>query len=275
MTNAEARRYVAAAQGDAVVGAWLSILDQHKLPLPTSVAGQDWYNAFEELYLSDAIDPDVFNGTDVNKTFGPGKAVHPQSLEDAMWNLRYLTKAFPDEAIDNVESFMDRKYGNSLPPPEEFDQPGLALQPARTADRGLSLPDTMGTSRGLAAPLPDIGNEILGVSAPAPLAFYEPPPSAELRPASRPARLALNQPEPNASPGEGKPYTEFANFELTCCGEAVELEDTGGGDWYEGLEDEDHDTVDFELHGFCTRCQARFHFGSSMPIPKGSYGAPY
>lgn len=276
MNQLEARRYIAAAKGDALIGAWLSILDQHKLPTQTSISPQDWYEAFEELYLCDAIDPDIFNEVDVEKTFCIENSVARQLLDDAMWNLKFLRQMFPGEAIDNMESYMSKKHDGYLPSPEDMESRALSLSPVQERNELAFPADPMGTPMGLSMPpMPELGMNVLEDSAPPlPAMFREPAPSApkpSLRGEQSGGRLQLRH--KSDEPDTSRPYTEFANFTLLCCGEEIELEDTGGGDWYEGDDQEDHDTIDFELHGYCHRCHARFHFGASMPIPKGSLGS--
>ena len=103
MNEERARRYVVSSNGNAFVAAWISILDEHKLPLGTSIPPQDWYNAFEELYLSNAIDEIAFNTCNVKKAFFSGRMLNADELQHAFWNLQYLRSSSSGEAIDNEE----------------------------------------------------------------------------------------------------------------------------------------------------------------------------
>ncbi|KKM89050.1 hypothetical protein LCGC14_1252520 [marine sediment metagenome] len=269
MNQAEARRYVLSAQGNAVVAAWISVLDQYKLPASTSVDPAEWYGSFEELYLSDAVDPDVFNSCDTKRVFFSGNTPNWKVLDKAFWNLRYLRSLHPGEAADNEEYVMNKindiecpDLGNII---EKTDS-SRALTAAEPRTRGLDLHRGLSRPTELAMPeMPTMSGDII-----------ERPEMHELGPHIVSDIRGLKCQQSDAENFNfGRPYTEYANFSITCCDGEIVLEDTGGGDFYEAEESEDHDTLDLQLHGQCERCGTTFHMGASMPLPKGTIGQVY
>lgn len=270
MNKFEARRYVVSSKGNAFVAAWLSVIDQHKLPICTSVSADDWYESFEKMYMHDVVDDDVFNMCDVKRVFFSGNKPDGQAIDSAFWNLKFLRSQHPGEATDNEEYIMNRRLNADLPCPdlsEVIERPG-SLVPAfeRRNDRALDVSRTLSTPTELAMPdLPGLTGSVierpeLNESSIGTLSG----PSPDVR------GLSCQRSEPQKF---GKPYTEWANFTVTCCDDEITLEDTGDGDWYEGSENEDHDVVELQLHGTCNRCSAVFHMGASLPLPKGTIGA--
>jgi len=260
MNPVECRRYIACSKGNAVVAAWISILDQHKLPRDTSIPPEEWYQAFEELYTSNAMDPDVFNQCDVKKTFFSGAKVQNKELNEAFWNLTYVRSLNNGEASDNEEFIMEKKYSMVLPDAENMlgeYQPRRALQKSQSPGQ-------------LSNPMEPAGLSMLEFPSLDGMNMVEPHRQTALKQERSDIRsLPCRDPEPESF---SRPYTETANFAVTCCGDDVFLEDSGGTDFYN---DEENDVIDFQLHGSCPRCGTSFHMGASMPIPKGSAGGPY
>lgn len=269
MNEHRARRYILSSNGNAFVAAWISVLDEHKLPLGTSVPPQEWYEAFEELYLSNAIDEVAFNTCNTKKVFFSGREVNGDELQRAFWNLQYLRSSSPGEAIDNEDPMSNDHPEDLFAIPQE-EAPRNELELHRGDNRALSVPDHHSFGQLSAPPSSDFGlldGPVIDRSNDL-LAPYDNPnlPSNDIRglpSADLPCRDDRKK---------GEPSTEDVNFSLTCCGEEVVLTDTGGGDWYEGEEDDDFDGVDLSMHGTCVRCASTFHLGAGIPMPKGSIG---
>jgi len=276
MNSSKARQYIVSAKGNAFVAAWICVLDQYKIQSTSDVPPDEWYQAFEELYLCDAVDPDVFNACNVKQVFYSGEGVRHKDVQEAFWNLKYLRSLHPGEAADCEDTIMNKRYPDAPIPSEDdmFERPPQALVQAHT-ERGIerALGGEMGRPRALSRPeershfLTALDERELLAPMIEPVQVMQ-----QLTPSEDVRSLACQGPMPSKF---GAPYADVANFNLACCGVEVELEESGNSQWWESEGEEDHDKLDLELEGCCERCGTQFCFTAAMPIPQGTVSSEF
>lgn len=260
MDLGRAMECIQAARGDAIVAAWISILDEYNLPPHATVAPEDFWGTYEQFYCNDLIDADEFYHNEAAEKIRSGRrTIRPNKVHDALGRLMRLRSPKGIEMPTN--------------PDDLFANPNaLVSQPA--------------TNGGFLEHRPASGSLFAENNAAPAMALFHSDPSAEMLFDTRPPTFELPVPAQGqisalgcTNPTSGQPFDVQLNLQVTCCGRPLSVvkEDAKGlldSAEYIPAEDshDEHDVAEFVFHGRCEVCQTTVCASAVKPVFRGTMG---
>lgn len=241
----QAELYVAAAQGNPFLAAWVSVLDAFGMPPITEVAPADWEDAFEALFHLGLVTDEQFNSVDFKKSFRR-KPPPARDVESALAALSSLRRSNQLEESPMTKDIFEKPTALTLKssPRSELASGHGGFEPL--------------------APRSDFPAELTAARAraPSPLAPLEP--TRRAIESAPPARMASLEPAPGGV--DPRTYVEDFCLELKCCGQPLELIYDDGRD----VTDEEQAPqymVEFLLHAVCPHCRGQVALNNIRPMP--------
>src|SRR6266542_3226680 len=259
MTEARARLYLAAACDDPLVAAWISILDQHRLPPRAEIARFDWQDAFADLFNLGFVPDEFFNAVDFKHDLN---ALTPSAyaIDRALGRLVDVRAQAALETIrmDKFDPFAD---SNALTLRDAEPRRSLTRHEELTplAPRKPPLFDMLPAGPRSAPSLAPI--------APSPRLNGFAPAADGRRPSGR-TGLPCQEVEDNEDgPGDPRSYIQGFDIHFYCCGNEVPLNYENGEETPEQDTNGERVMVEFVFYGTCPTCESHKHIHEIRPLP--------